>query len=82
MMKNKKLAGFLSVIWPGLGHVYMGRYADGIVFMAGSGVLWAILLIKASYLLEMDVQGMILGTGFGMVYVYALVDVLRKRKQK
>ncbi len=81
-MKNKKLAGFLSVIWPGLGHVYMGRYADGIVFMAGSGVLWAILLIKASYLLEMDVQGMILGTGFGMVYVYALVDVLRKRKQK
>lgn len=82
MMKNKKLAGLLSVIWPGLGHVYMGRYTDGIVFMAGAGVLWVIILIKASYLLEMGVRGMVFWTGFGVVYVYALVDILRKIKQK
>jgi TM2 domain-containing membrane protein YozV len=82
MMKNKKLAGLLSVIWPGLGHLYMGRYTDGIVFMAGTGVLWAIILIKASYLWEMGVREMIFWTGFGVVYVYALVDVLKKVKQK
>ena len=28
-MKNKVLAGLLSVIFPGLGHVYAGRYTDG-----------------------------------------------------
>lgn len=77
-MKNKKLAGLLSVIWPGLGHLYMRRYTDGIVFMAGVGGLWVVMLIKASYLWEMGVRGMIFLGGFIVVYIYALIDVLRK----
>lgn len=81
-MKNKKLAGLLSVLWPGLGHVYMGRYPDGIVFMVGSVVLWGVILVKSSYLWEMGVRGMIFWTGLAVVYVYALVDVVKKVKQK
>ncbi len=77
-MKSKKLAGLLSVIWPGLGHLYLRRYTDGVVFMAGAGVLWAVILIKSSYLWEMGVQGMIFLGGFAAVYIYALIDVLRK----
>ena len=76
-MRNKKLAGLLSIIWPGLGHLYMGRYIDGIWFMAGAGVLGGVMLIKLSYLWEMGAWGMILGAGLAGVYIYALVDVLR-----
>lgn len=78
-MKNKKLAGLLSVIWPGLGHLYLRRYTDGIVFMAGAGVLWVAIVLKGSYLFEMGgLRTLIFLGGFAVVYVYALIDVLRK----
>jgi len=43
-MKNKALAGLLSLIFPGLGHVYAGRYTDGIglwnrIFVGSRGVV-------------------------------------------
>jgi len=43
-MKNKTLAGLLSVIFPGLGHLYVGRYTDGIglwnrIFVGSRGVV-------------------------------------------
>ena len=82
-MKNKTLAGLLSVIFPGLGHLYVGRYTDGIVFMAGAGVLWAVIAIKSSYLLEMGgLRTVIFWGGFMVVYLYALVDSVRKVNQK
>ncbi len=80
-MKNKKLAGLLSVIWPGLGHLYMGRYTDGIVFMLGAGALWAVIAIKSSYLFEMGgLRTLIFWGGFIAVYSYALLDIIKKVK--
>lgn len=79
MMKNKKLAGLLSLIWPGLGHLYLRRYTDGIVFLAGAGVLWVAIVLKGSYLFEMGgLRTLIFWGGFAVVYIYALIDVLRK----
>lgn len=83
MMKNKVLAGLLSLIFPGLGHAYAGRYADGIGFLLGAGALWAALLLKGSYLFEMGgLRALIFWGGFIAVYLYALVDIVRKVKQK
>lgn len=83
MMKNKKLAGLLSLIFPGLGHLYAGKYTDGIGFLLGAGALWAALLLKGSYLFEMGgLRSLIFWGGFIGVYFYALVDVVRKMKQK
>lgn len=82
-MKNKTLAGFLSLVFPGLGHVYVGRYADGIGFLLGAGVLWAAFVLKGSYLFEMGgLRALIFWGGFITVYLYALVDIVRKVKQK
>lgn len=78
-MKNKALAGLLSLIFPGLGHMYAGRYTDGIVFLLGAGVLWAVIAIKSSYLFEMgSLQTFIFWGGFIVVYLYALIDIIRK----
>lgn len=82
-MKNRMLAGLLSLIFPGLGHLYVGRYADGLGFLFGAGVLWAALLLKGSYLLEMGgLRALIFWGGFITVYLSALVDIVRKVKQK
>ncbi|MBI2310092.1 hypothetical protein HYU89_04320 [Candidatus Collierbacteria bacterium] len=82
-MKNKALAGLLSLIFPGLGHVYVGRYADGIGFLLGAGALWSALFLKGSYLLEMGgLRALIFWGGFLAVYLFALIDIERKVKQK
>ena len=82
-MKNKALAGLLSLIFPGLGHVYAGRYTDGIGFLLGAGALWATIFLKGSYLFEMgELRRLIFWGGFIAVYSYALIDVVRKMKQK
>lgn len=39
-MKSKALAGLLSLVFPGLGHWYIGRYGDGIVFVRGGGCIF------------------------------------------
>ena len=36
-MKNKKVAAFLSLLFPGFGHLYIGKYIDAIVFITGAG---------------------------------------------
>lgn len=79
MMKNKKLAGLLSVIFPGLGHLYVGRYVDGAGFLLGAATLWGVLAFKGAYLWEVGGwRTVIFGGGFVTLYVYGLVDVLRK----
>lgn len=83
MMKNKAAAGLLSLIFPGLGHLYIGRYADGVVYLLGTGVLWTVIIIKGSYLFEVGgLRTLIFWGGFAALYLYALVDVVRKVEQK
>lgn len=83
MMKSKTLAGLLSLIFPGLGHLYAGRYTDGVGFLLGAGVLWGAIVLKGSYLFEMGgLRALIFWGGFIAVYLYALVDIVRKVKKK
>ena len=82
MMKNKTLAGFLSLIFPGLGHLYVGRHADGMGFLLGAGALWVAIVLKGSYLFEMGgLRALLFWGGFIAVYLYALIDIVRKVEQ-
>lgn len=81
MIKSKILAGLLSLIFPGLGHLYAGRYIDGVVFLLGAGVLWGVIVLKGSYLFEMGgLQALIFWGGFIVVYLYAFIDISRRVK--
>ena len=83
MRRNKRMAGLLSLIFPGLGHLYAGRYTDGVGFLLGAGVLWGAIVLKGSYLFEMGgLRALIFWGGFIAVYLYALVDIVRKVKKK
>lgn len=82
-MKNKALAGLLSLVFPGLGHVYIGRYTDGLVFLLGTGVLWAVIVLKGSYLFEVGgLRTLIFWGAFVALYLSALVDVVRRIEQQ
>lgn len=51
--KNPAVATLLSILWPGLGHVYVGRTAAGIVQM--------LLLTPLIWVLNVTVIGLFLG---------------------
>jgi TM2 domain-containing membrane protein YozV len=38
--KNPGYAGFFSIVYPGTGHIYVGEYKKGILFM----LIWALLI--------------------------------------
>ena len=38
--KSPGYAGFLSIVYPGLGHIYLGCYKKGVLLM----LIWAILI--------------------------------------
>src|SRR3989338_10549710 len=79
-MKNKKITVLLSLLLPGLGHLYIKKYVDGIVFIAAAAFLWyAMLFPSNSQALNFNSpRAYIFWLGFTLVYFYAIADSYRK----
>lgn len=70
-MKDKKVTALLSLLFPGFGHLYVGKYVDAVVFIAGAGFLWYAFFLKGYYL----VLGALI-----TVYLFSIFDSYRKTK--
>jgi TM2 domain-containing membrane protein YozV len=46
-MRDPILAGFLSLLIPGVGQIYNGRVVIGIIWLIVTGVSWVVHLISA-----------------------------------
>lgn len=80
-MKKKKVAVLLSLLFPGLGHLYIGKFVDAVVFIAGAGFLWFALSRRSSYLMTFDnPRSFLVWSALFFIYLYAAVDVYRKTK--
>lgn len=80
-MKNKKISALLSLLFPGLGHLYIGKYIDAVVFIIGAGVLWYALFLRG-YFLMMSANPryyLVLGA-LVFVYLFSIIDAYRKTK--
>lgn len=78
-MKNKKIVCLLSLLFPGLGHLYLGNYTDGIVFMLGIGFLWYALFAENSQAMNFDSpRSYIFWTGFSAIYIFAFFHAYKK----
>lgn len=80
-MKNKKISALLSLLFPGLGHLYIGKYVDAVVFIIGAGVLWYALFLRG-YFLMMSANPryhLVLGA-LVSVYLFSIIDAYRKAK--
>lgn len=78
-MKNKNISVLLSLLLPGLGHFYIGKYIDGLVFLVGAVILWLALFYRSSYFMTFDKFTSFLVWGaLAFVYLYSLADAYRK----
>lgn len=80
-MKNKKISVSLSLLFPGLGHFYIGKYVDGIVFFLGAGVLWYAIWYRSTLLIYFnDSRSFLVWGALVFVYLFSIVDAYRKTK--
>lgn len=80
-MKNKKVAAFLCLLFPGLGQLYIGKYVDAIVFIIGAGVLWYAFFLRGYYLMmTANPRYYLVLAALIFVYLYSIVDAYRKTK--
>ncbi|OGY88885.1 MAG: hypothetical protein A2927_02005 [Candidatus Komeilibacteria bacterium RIFCSPLOWO2_01_FULL_45_10] len=81
-MKDKKVSIILSLIFPGLGHFYIGKFFDGVIFLLGTGVLWFAIFYRSTLLLYFNNSRSYLVWGALLfIYLYSVVDVLVKTKK-
>ena len=74
-MKNKKIVYLLSLLFPGLGHLYLRKYTDGIMFALGIGFLWYALFAENSQAMNFDSpRSYIFWAGFAAIYIFAFID--------
>ena len=74
------MAALLSLLSPGLGHLYIGKYFDAIVFLVATGFLWYVAFVPSgSQAFNFSSpRAYIFWAGLVFVYVYAIVDAFRK----
>src|SRR3989344_3193032 len=79
-MKNKKISALLSLLFPGLGHLYIKKYVDGAVFIVATAFLWYVMLFppNSQALNFSSPRSYIFWLGFVVVYCYAIADSYRK----
>lgn len=82
-MKSKKVSVLLSLLFSGLGHFYIGKYIDGMVFLAGAGVLWYAIWYKSTLLIYFNNPRSFLVWGALMfIYLFSIVDAYRKTNKE
>lgn len=80
-MKSKPLVVFLSLLFPGLGQLYLGKYVDAVVFIAGTSVLWYALIIKGRYLLDiLTPRFWLVISALVIIYLFSLLNALRSAR--
>lgn len=80
-MKNKKVAALLSLLFPGLGHLYIGKYIDGAVFLIAALFLWFIAFLRSELILQFNNQTVIVLLALIGIYLYAIFDSYRKSNE-
>src|SRR3989338_10014671 len=79
-MKNKKISALLSLLFPGLGHLYIKKYVDGAVFIIATAFLWYVMIYppNSQALNFSSPRSYIFWLGFAIVYCYAIADSYQK----
>lgn len=81
-MKNKKIAAFLSFLFPGFGHLYIGKYADAVVLIAVTAFLYYAVFVKSYLLLTFQSlpKAILVFSAIIFIYLYAIIDAWKKTK--
>lgn len=80
-MKDKKIAALLSLLFPGLGHLYIGKYIDGAVFLIIALFLWFITFLRSELIFQFSNQTVIVLLALIGIYLYSIFDSYRKANE-
>jgi len=78
--KDPRVAVLLSLLFPGLGHFFLGKYFDGSSYLVAAGILWTAILLRSSRLMTLDPVALLFWFATAAVYFYAAADCYRKAK--
>lgn len=80
-MKDRKVSVLLSLLFPGLGHLYIGSYIDAVVLVIGAGVLWYAFFVKGfSIMAGSNPKSYLVLGALIFVYLLSVFDAYRKTK--
>jgi len=81
-MKNKrrdpKIAVLLSLIFPGLGHFYLGEFFNGSSYMVAAGILWLAIFSRRQMLTVVNPVSLLFWFAMAAVYFYAAAECYRR----
>lgn len=80
-MKNKKVVALLSLLFPDLGHLYIGKYIDGVVFLIAALFLWFITFLRSELIFQFSNQTVIVLLALTGIYLYSIFDSYRKANE-
>jgi len=78
--KDHKVAVLLSLLFPGLGHFFLGKYFDGSGYVVAAGILWTAVFFRSSRLMVINPVSLLFWFAMAAVYFYAAADCYRKAK--
>lgn len=82
-MKNKNTAILLSLILPGLGHIYLQKYFDGIVIGGVTIFVWIVVYFISTSMNVFSGRAAVITLALIFLYAYSIFDVVRlTRKNK
>ena len=79
--KNPKIAVLLSLIFPGLGHFYLGQFFDGSAYVVAAGILWLAILTRRQMLTVVNPVSLLFWFAMAAVYFYAAAECYRRASQ-
>ncbi len=80
-MKDKKIAIFLSLLLPGLGHLYLRKYFDGVTLVGVAIFVWIILYYVSTSMSIFQGRALVITLGLIFLYAYSVFDTLRLIKK-
>lgn len=78
--KDPRVAVLLSLLFPGLGHFFLGKYFDGSSYIVAAGILWAAVFLRTSRLMVINPVSLLFWFAMAAIYFYAAADCYRKAK--
>ncbi len=76
-MKNKKTAVLLSLLLPGLGHLYLKKYFDGIILSVVTIFVWIVLYFVSTSMNIFAGRALVVTLGLVFLYIYSIFDIIR-----
>ena len=82
-MKNKNTAILLTLLLPGLGHIYLRKYFDGVTLGGATILVWIVLCFVNTSMNIFSGRGLIITSALIFLYAYSIFDAMRLlRKNK